>query len=150
MYHWQFASGHEKPASWYIAALVVVLFLVIYGIIEWLYMMSIVAFLFAWVYIMKENNSAPITDVDVADTGIQVQETFYPYTDMNSFAIIYDGNAARMLRLWLKKGISTLIDIPLTSDVNPAELKKFLIQYVTENEHAEFSKTDKMIQAMRL
>lgn len=48
---------------------------------------------------MKENNSAPITDVDVADTGIQVQETFYPYTDMNSFAIIYDGNAARMLRL---------------------------------------------------
>ena len=99
---------------------------------------------------MKENNSAPITDVDVADTGIQVQETLYTYTDMNSFAIIYDGNAARMLRLCLNKGISTLIDIPLTSDVTPAELQKFLIQYVTENEHAEFSKTDKMIQAMRL
>lgn len=34
MYHWQFASQNERPQSWYIAALVVVLFLVIYGIVE--------------------------------------------------------------------------------------------------------------------
>jgi hypothetical protein len=47
MYNWQFSSEKERPQSWYIIALIVVLSLVLYGIIEGLYLMSIVAFLFA-------------------------------------------------------------------------------------------------------
>jgi NhaP-type Na+/H+ or K+/H+ antiporter len=103
MYHWQFASRHERPQSWYIIALVVVLFLVIYGIVEGLYMMSIVAFLFAGVYIMKENNSTPLTDVEVNENGIQVQQTFYPYAQIASFAILYDHDIPKILRCSMKK-----------------------------------------------
>lgn len=47
MFSWQFSSQKERPAQWYIIALVVVLFLVAYGIIEGMYFMSVVAFLFA-------------------------------------------------------------------------------------------------------
>ena len=81
----------------------VVLFLIIYGIYEELYMMSIVAFLFAGVYILKENNSAPLTDVQVTDTGIQIQTSFYDYSQFTSFAVLYDGSVATMLRLGMKK-----------------------------------------------
>lgn len=47
MFTWQFSSSAGKPKGWYIIALVVVLSLVIYGIVIGLYLMSIVAFLFA-------------------------------------------------------------------------------------------------------
>jgi hypothetical protein len=99
---------------------------------------------------MKENNSTPLTDVQVTENGIQVQDTFYDYSKISSFAVIFDGNIARMLRLALKKGIAPMIDIPLTQDVNPAELKNFLLSYMTENPNAEFTKSDRMIQAMKL
>ena len=150
MYHWQFASRNERPQSWYIVALVVVLFLVIYGIVQWLYMMSVVAFLFAWVYIMKENNAAPLTDVNVTENGIQVQDTFYEYSQIASFAILYDQEIAKMLRFSVKKWITSLIDIPITQDVNPAELRNILLKNISENPDAEFTKSDRMIQAMRL
>jgi hypothetical protein len=113
MYHWQFASGHEKSASWYVAALVVVLFFVVNGIITGAYLMSVAAFLFAGVYIMIENNSTPLTDVHVTENGIQVESTFYPYGDLVSFALVYEEQIPRLLRLSLRKGISTTIDIPL-------------------------------------
>ncbi len=150
MYHWQFASRNERPQSWYIVALIVVVFLVIYGIVQWLYMMSIVAFLFAGVYIMKENNSAPLIDVDITDIGIQVQDTFYEYSQISSFAILYDQQVAKMLRFSVKKWIATLIDIPLTQEVNPAELRSILLENIPENPDAEFTRSDRMIQAMRL
>lgn len=150
MYHWQFASRNERPQSWYIVALVVVVFLVIYGIVQWLYMMSVVAFLFAWVYIMKENNAAPLTDVNVTENGIQVQDTFYEYSQIASFAILYDQEIAKMLRFSVKKWITSLIDIPITQDVNPAELRNILLKNISENPDAEFTKSDRMIQAMRL
>jgi hypothetical protein len=47
MYSWQFSSRQDRPQSWYIIALIVVGFLIIYGIWLEVYMMSIVAFLFA-------------------------------------------------------------------------------------------------------
>lgn len=150
MYHWQFASRNERPQSWYIVALIVVVFLVIYGIVQWLYMMSIVAFLFAGVYIMKENNSAPLIDVDITDIGIRVQDTFYEYSQISSFAILYDQQVAKMLRFSVKKWIATLIDIPLTQEVNPAELRSILLENIPENPDAEFTRSDRMIQAMRL
>jgi hypothetical protein len=66
-------------------------------------MMSIVAFLFAGVYIMKENNATPLTDVEVDENGIRVQQTFYPYSQIGSFAILYDHDVAKLLRCSMKK-----------------------------------------------
>jgi hypothetical protein len=103
MLHWQFASRQSRPAGWYIIALVVVLFFVIYGIVEGIYIMSVATFLFAGVYILKENNSAPLTDVQITDAGIQVESSFYDYGQFTSFAILYDGQIASILRLGMKK-----------------------------------------------
>jgi hypothetical protein len=47
MFYWQFSSRHDRPKGWYVIALIVVLFLVVYGIWEGTYLMPIAAFLFA-------------------------------------------------------------------------------------------------------
>ncbi len=103
MYHWQFSSGHDRPPSWYIAALVVVIFFVVYGVVTGAYLMSVAAFLFAGVYIMIENNSTPLSDVHVTEQGVQVESTFYPYADMLHFSLVYEEGIPRLLRLGMKK-----------------------------------------------
>lgn len=72
MFSWTFASRKDHSPTWYIIAIIIVLMLVVYGIVEQLYLMSVVAFLFAGVYLLMENNATPITSVDVSDRGIQV------------------------------------------------------------------------------
>lgn len=52
---------------------------------------------------MRENNSAPMVDVQVTENGIQVQDTFYDYPQITNFAILYDQQIARILRIALRK-----------------------------------------------
>ena len=47
MFSWSFSTHKEHSASWYVVAIIVVLSLVTYGIVEGIYIMSVVSFLFA-------------------------------------------------------------------------------------------------------
>ncbi len=132
------------------AAIVVVLSLVAYGITQWLYLMSIVAFLFAWVYILIENNSLPATTVTIDEGSIVVWPTKFDYNSIEKFALIAIGWVPTFLRLTVKKRIGSSIDIPLTQDVNPVELKNILLKYLTEDTNATLSNSDAIIHAMRL
>jgi hypothetical protein len=150
MFTWQFSSTAGKPKGWYIVALVVVLSLVIYGIIEGMYLMSIVAFLFAWVYILMENNSIPITRVDVNDRMIRVNATVYDIDKIDRFTLLSNDGNYVMLRLFIKSGIAPIIDIPLTPEVDSAELKEFLTSLLPYDADADWTRTDKLIHSMRL
>lgn len=54
------------------------------------------------------------------------------------------------MRLFPRKKLSPVIDIPLTQDVNPGELKDFLAGYIEEDKNATLSNSDAIIHAMRL
>ncbi|GAB0174599.1 MAG: hypothetical protein HHAS10_04780 [Candidatus Altimarinota bacterium] len=151
MFHWQFSTSPGKPKGWYIIALVVVLSLVIYGVIEGMYLMSIVAFLFAGVYILMENNAIPISTVDINDRIIKVNDTIYEFDKIDRFALLSDGEGNPiMLRLFIKKGISSVIDIPFTTEVDSASLKDFLLSVIPYDANADWTRTDKIIHTMRL
>lgn len=150
MFSWSFSSRKEHSAAWYITAIVVVLTLVGYGIYEGLYIMSIVAFLFAWVYILMENNSAPVMDVEIDEQSIRVGGSVYGLQDMEKFALISIAGTPSFLRFFPRKKLSPIIDIPLSHDVNPIELKNFLSGYIEEDRDATFSNSDALIHAMRL
>lgn len=150
MFHWQFSTSQGKPKGWYIIALVVVLSLVIYGIFEGMYLMSIVAFLFAWVYILMENNSIPVTSVDINERMVKVNETIYEMERIDRFTMLSsDGNYV-MLRLFIKKWITPIIDIPLTPEVESVVLKDFLSEILPYDADADWTRTDKIINSMRL
>ena len=150
MYNWQFASTKSRPAHWYVVALIVVLFLVIYGIFEGLYIMSVVAFLFAGVYILMENNATPTTQVEVTDRAIVISGTRYEMTDIEKFALLKNGDDYVMLRIFLKKSFSAMIDIPLTEEVDAYGLKDFLELSLPFDTTADWNKTDRLIHAMKL
>ncbi len=130
--------------------LVIVLSLVTYGIIEGIYLLSIAVFLFAWVYILIENNSLPTTHVHIDENGILVGGMNIDYSSINTFALIGIDGIPSFLRISLKKKISSSLNIPLSSTTNPAELKGFLLAYLDEDTTASFSNSDAIIHAMRL
>lgn len=112
--------------------------------------MSIVSFLFAGVYILIENNSLPTTRVDIDEWGVTVWPTRYDQNTIEKFALIAIGGIPTYLRLTLRKKIWMNVDIPLTQDVNPVELKKYLLEYFEEDTQASLSNSDAIIHAMRL
>lgn len=150
MFAWSFASKKNHPVSWYIIAVIVVLMLVVYGIVQGIYIMSIVSFLFAGVYLLMENNATPTTRVEVTDRGIQVGGSFYDYASFSKFAIISIGDVPTFIRLTPNKKLSPLIDIPLSHDVNPVELRTYLASVMQEDKNTTISNADAIIHAMKL
>lgn len=124
--------------------------LVVYGIVEGLYLMSIVSFLFAWVYLLMENNSTPIMQVDVTDRGIQVGGSFYDYTQFSRFAMISIADVPTFIRLYPIRKLAPLIDIPLSHDIDPVSLRTYLSSLIEEERNNTISNADALIHAMKL
>ncbi len=150
MFSWSFASRKEHSASWYLVAIVVVLMLVVYGIVEGLYLMSVVSFLFAGVYLLMENNSTPVLQVDVTERGIQVGGSFYDYSQFSRFAMISIADVPAFIRLYPVRRLSPLIDIPLSTEVSPVDLRSYLATVMEEEHNNTISNADALIHAMKL
>ena len=86
----------------------------------------------------------------VNDRVIQIGSTVYDLDKVAKFTILSRDGTPAILRLWIKKTIGWNMDIPLTSEVDGYELKDFLSQYVTYDSEAEFTKSDRIIEAMGL
>ncbi len=150
MFTWSFASRQHHTSSWYMIAMIVVLSLVWYGIATQLYLMSIAAVLFAWVYILIENNSLPATWVIIDEWWITVGPSRYDYSSIEKFALISIGWIPTYLRIRLRKKIGSVIDIQLVEGINPIEVKTFLADYIKEDTSEILSSSDAIIHAMRL
>lgn len=97
-----------------------------------------------------ENNSAPMMHVEVDEQSIRVGGSVYELKEIEKFAVISIANVPSFIRLFPRKRLSPVIDIPLSHDVNPVELKNFLAEHVEEDKNATLSNSDALIHAMRL
>ncbi|MDD2487685.1 MAG: hypothetical protein PHS92_04940 [Candidatus Gracilibacteria bacterium] len=150
MFNWNFSAKKEKSSSWYTIAIIIGLAIIIWGFIIGLYIMSIVIFIFAGVYILVENNSPSTIDIFVDENGIQIGETFYDYPKIETFSIMYNKNKPVYLRLKLRTSGFKLIDIPFDGKVNTASLRAYLIDYINEDEKGEITGMDKLIGYLKL
>ena len=124
--------------------------LVVYGVVEGIYIMSVVVFLFAWVYLLMENNSAPTMQVDVTERGIQVWGSFYEYSAFSRFAMVTMADVPSFIRLYPIRKLAPIIDIPLSSGVNSVELRDYLSSIMEEEHNNTISNADALIHAMKL
>lgn len=130
---------------WYIIGLIAALCFVIYGIINGIYLLSIVALLFPGVYILMENNNSPLASVKIDEAGVHVDESHYFFSDMESFALIRIDNIPSILRIKQTKTLAPLIDIPLSPEIDTGVLQDFLLQHVAEDKNAKFTNADAFI-----
>ncbi|MCK9272168.1 hypothetical protein M0P65_01345 [Candidatus Gracilibacteria bacterium] len=150
MFSWEFNSKKEKSSSWYTVAIIIAISLIIWGYIVGLYVMSIVIFMFIGVYILIENNTPDLIDIEINESGIKVGDTFYDYPKIEKFSIIYNKNTPVYLRLRLRVRGFKLLDLPITSDVNAAGVRAFLSDYVEEDEKGEIGAIDRILNYLKL
>lgn len=97
-----------------------------------------------------ENNTSPVTHVEVTTAGIKVDTTFYDYASLSKYAIVYVGERPLYLRLTPQKKLATVVDIPLTEEVDSVELRSYLATHLEEEKDVKFSNSDALIHVMRL
>lgn len=69
---------------------------------------------------------------------------------ISKFALLSHEGMVVMLRIFPKKSITAIVDIPLTSEVDADALKAFLETRVEFDANSDWQKSDRLIHAMRL
>lgn len=150
MFSWEFSNKKERSSSWYIIAIVVAIALVIWWYLTEQYIMSIVIIMLVWVFFLIENNAPEIVWISIDENWVLISETFYDYPKIETFAIVYDKNIPSFLRIRLKTKWIKIIDVPLDSRLNSADLRAFLLQYIEEDAKTEMTSADKLINYLKL
>lgn len=148
MFEWSVSVRKERSAGWYLVAGIAVASLVVWGFIEGIYALSVVAVIFAGVFLLIENNAPDSVLVSVNENGVGIGTDFYDYGIVEDFALIFDRGEPVYLRLRLsKKGIKTIdVDIPPGSDVSG--LRAFLSEYAAESKDSELGFAEKMLRLL--
>lgn len=150
IYTWSFSNDKNRWPLWYIIALSIVIWLVVWWFLTKQYVMSFLIILITWVYFFVENNSEEITSIYIQNLWINIWNSFYEYTKFQSFNVIYTWNEARILRLVLKNNVWVKF-IDLSIDNNVASiLKEILPNFITEDDKTEISFSDKLIKFLKL
>ncbi len=100
------------------------------------------------VLMFTQANKAPITmDVEISNHGIKIHHIMHEYPTIQSFWIKKREDGNHVLILMTSQRMTALQSIAIPSNINPLELREFLLKYIDEQELRE-SYTDKLINTI--
>lgn len=149
IYNWVFSNDKNRGWLWYIIALSVIIWLVVWGFLTKQYVMSFLIILIAWVSFFVDNNSEENVQVSITNLWIKVNNMFYDFSKIEAYTLIYEWEDAVLLRLLLIKKWIRYIDLTIDSNI-AVDLKQILPNFIAEDEKAELSFSDKLIRMLKL
>lgn len=149
IYNWNFSNEKNRWSMWYVIALSVIIWLVVWWFLTKQYVMSFLIILITGVTFFVENNSEENTNVSITNLWIKVNSTFYDFSKIWSYSIIYDWENAIILRLWLVKKWIKFLDLDIDNSIVHS-LKEVLPNFIAENESWELDFSDKLIRILKL
>lgn len=149
IYNWSFSNDKNRWGLWYVWALSIIIWLVVWWFLTRQYIMSFLIILIAWVSFFIENNSEEITNVFITKLWIKVNNSFFDFSKIDSYTFIYEKENAVILRLSLIKKWIKYLDLNINNSIALA-LKEILPNFITEDEKIELSFSDKLIKMLKL
>ena len=149
LYSWKFNDKKERSQLWYIITLSIVIWLVIWWFLTKQYWMSFLIMLIAWVTYFVENNSEDEVNVYITNLWIKISNTFYDFSKINSFSLIYDGENAVYLRLIINKKWLKIFNVYIDNTI-ANNLKEILPNFIEENPKWDLSFIEKLINKLKL
>lgn len=149
LYSWKFSSEKQRGSMWYIIALSIIIWIVLWWFLSRQYILSFLVILIAWVYFFIENNSEDTVNVSITQLWIQINSTFYDYSKIASYTFLYHESEPILLRLNLiQRGIKR-IDLKVNNEIT-LPLKEILPNSIKEDTKGEISFADRLIQFLKL
>ena len=149
LYSWVFEDKKNRSPLWYIIALSVAIWLIIWGFLTRQYWMSIVIMLIVGIFFFLENNSEDNIQVEINDLWIRIQNTFYDYSRISSYSIVYSWDQAIYLRLHLKKRWVWFVNLHLDNAI-ATQIRSILPNFIEENSKQEISFLEKLSHFLQL
>jgi multisubunit Na+/H+ antiporter MnhC subunit len=98
-------------------------------------LLAILVLIGTFVIFLAANNPPKIIGYEINRRGVQVGDILYTYATIESFCVIdEDGWDRDRLILKSKKTFMPLIVIPLGSEVQPDQIRDYLLEYLNEEE----------------
>lgn len=149
IYAWEYEDNKNRWPYWYIIALSIIVWIVIWWFLTRQYWMSFVVLFVSGLFYYIENNSEDNIKVQLTDIWVQIGQNFYEYSKIEKFTYIYEWEKPVLLRLVVNK--VSLKNIDLKIDKNTyLELKNILPNYIEEDAKWELSFLEKLINKLKL
>lgn len=131
---WEIPSfhKHEKPKRWYFYFTIAIILLLIYAYFSKNPLFALILVFFTLLYTLSEKQDPKKLIFAIAEDGIVIENKFITYKKIKNFYIIYQPPFTKNLYFEPKNFILPVITIPLL-DQNPVEIRKQLLQYLTED-----------------
>lgn len=132
---WPFPEFKQyvRTKTWYIAAIIVLAGLALFGILTQNYLFVVLIAIFIVIYVMRARRQPVMLSCSIMEDGLGVgEETFYEWKDLKSFWIIYEPPEVKNLYFEFKSGLRPSITISLENQ-NPLKIRKILLEYLTED-----------------
>ncbi len=131
---WEIPSfhKHEKPKVWYVYFFILTTLCLIYSYFNKNPLFALVIILSAILYLANEKNEPKKIIFAISEDGIVIENKFIPYKKLKTFYILYQPPLIKNLYFQPKNPIAQVITIPLEAE-NPVEIRKILLQYLSED-----------------
>lgn len=149
LYDWSYEDSKDRSPLWYMVALSIAIWLIIWGFLTKQYGMSIVIMLIIGFFFYIENNSEDNMHVEISTLGIKIHHLFYDYSRINSYSIMYSGDQAVYLRLHLNKKGVNFANVRVDNRI-AGEIRPILSGYIEENPKGEIWFMEKVAHLLKL
>ena len=135
-------THHEKSIAWFIAAGLVVMLLVIYGLETNGWTFSVAILVFAGTYYLFHRHKPELVDIKISKVGIKIGKHAFPYNHIKHFWIVYNPPFAQKLYFRMQSKFHPDIFINL-DDACAAKAHCILASFLEEakGRHEPFSDT---------
>jgi len=151
-FQWAFPEHelHERKRGWYIAAALLAIGFITYGIWIENYLFIVIVLIIALIYGLNHMQRPLEIMFQINEDGIYVGQRFFKWKELKDFWIAYDPPEVKRLYITHKKKLFPQISIPL-EDFNPVAIRRVLVKYLKEDlEQEEELPTDTLSRILKL
>lgn len=122
----------ERGKRWYLISGVLAAGLIAYAIFSANYLFALIIVLFGIILLLQEMGEPTELEFAICETGIVVGTKYYPFSELETYWIIYNPPEITALYFEPKNILKHRMFIPLDS-ADPVMIRSYLNQYLTED-----------------
>ena len=122
----------ERTKDWYITVIIIVSAIAVTAVILGNILFSILILISLFALILFSIRSPEMLDIEISTAGIKVGKQVFTFENLEDFWIEEEKQRKKLL-LKSKKLLMPLITIPVTPDVDTAELRNTLAEKINES-----------------
>lgn len=141
---------YERKRGWYAIAGLIGLGMLVYAVWTFNFLFAFIVILFGIIIYLQTKGKPAELAVNITEDGIEVGDTFYPYSSIDKFWIIYEPPDIKNLYLHIKRVFRPELSVDL-GKANPLKVRKALLDYLEEDlEEEDESGSDYLSRQMKL